>query len=202
MPWIDAVKRTKKLTVYMGNLEAPWVTSAKDAFTEFNKLAKQHSFGMKLESITERVYAKDGANVEFRIASGAVEFEYDGTTYSGSFDGKAKHGLTVLAARGGVIEKVRIHLPNQPMINTPSGVRAVGARVRLLIVLHEFLHCCGLTNSQHTAEGVFQPMPAVQPGDTASGDKVQRAPGSVDIRYMPPYVIADDTKALIADLWK
>ena len=202
MQWMPAVKRAKKLTVFMGNLDGQWATAAGEAFTEFNKLAKQYSFGMKLEKITEREQQANAADVDFRIASGAVEFEHDRTTYSGTFDGKVMHGLTLLAAREKLIEKARIHLPNQPMVNTPAGPRAVGPRVRLVIVLHEFLHTCGLTNSQHTSEGVFQPSPSVVAGDTASGDKVQRAPGSANIRFMPPYVISDSTKSIIADLWQ
>ncbi|HTN76419.1 MAG TPA: hypothetical protein VL096_14270, partial [Pirellulaceae bacterium] len=94
MSWIDAVKATKKLTVYSGNLSGNWAKIVTAAVPEFNKIAKAHGLGVSLVQLTDREFAKSGANIEYGIGNGAVEFEHDRTTYSGQFDGSAKHGLT------------------------------------------------------------------------------------------------------------
>jgi hypothetical protein len=110
------------------------------------------------------------------------------------------HGHTFLAQRDGGIEKAFIFLPAQPRVNTPRGVRAVGENVMKVIAVHELVHACGLENSDHALDDLFQANPQVDPGTTAAQDRVRIQHGR-RTRYMPPLVLGGGTIRSIRTLW-
>lgn len=201
MSWIDAVKRSKKLRVYAGELEGTWAKIASDSVRDFNALSELFSLGVKLVLISAKDHGAEPAQVLVTSGNGEVELVHDRTTYAGKFDGSRMHGLTLLAHRQQQIELAKIILPSQPLVNTPNGQRDVGLAVKKVILLHEFIHACGLTNSEHSTEGLFQANPSVDIGDTPSGDKVRRSARPGRVQYMPPFVVSEDTKGHVKRLW-
>ena len=97
-----------------------------------------------------------------------------------------------------MLEKAFIYLPRQPRINTPGGLRPAGAGVMKVIAAHELLHACGLENSDHSSDDLFQGTPRVDAGDKARDDKVLIGTGP---KAMPPLFLGGSTAKSIKDLW-
>jgi hypothetical protein len=197
IPWTDSVKTTGKLTIYIGALAGSWGHAFRQAMQEFNNLASAHKLGV---TITEPKNAdKDAVNLTVQTANGPVSASYDGQTRSEQFDGGRIHGQTLLFWRdpGNVVEKGFIYLPDQPLVNTPSGQRPVGAGVMKVIGAHELLHACGLDNGDHSTD-LFQANPQVDYGNTAASDRILIGKGP---KGMPPLVLDGATAKKIRDLW-
>ena len=76
-----------------------------------------------------------------------------------TFAGAGMHGKTALETQGDGeklrLDWARLKLPASPKINgDPKGVD-VGAPLRMHILVHELVHCIGLTNDEHTDSNVF-----------------------------------------------
>ena len=67
-----------------------------------------------------------------------------------------------------------------------------------LIAAHELLHACGLENSEHTSDDLFQGTPRVDAGDTPKGDRVLIGTGP---KLMPPLVLGGSTAKNMKELW-
>jgi len=200
MPWTSAIKREKELAVYTGSSIGSWAGILKEALREFNSLSRKHHLGVTLIESSKPPTDAGGADVSIESANGAVSFSYDGETRTGSFSGTRLHGLTWLLSRDGLIEKAAVFLPSQPQVNTPNGLRPVGPNVMKLIAIHELVHACGLENSEHSPNDLFQANPQVDPGDTAAGDKVTIQTGA-HVSLMPPFVLSGPTANHIKRLW-
>lgn len=107
----------------------------------------------------------------------------------------------LISREGGSIEKAFMFLPSQPMINTPSGQRPTGVGIMKIIALHELIHGCGLHNSDHSPNDVFNGYPSADAGRTAAQDRIQITVGG-RYQFMPPVILSGATAVKISSLWR
>lgn len=200
-PWTDSVKKTAQLSVYAASIKGAWGALFREALREFNNLSRTHGLGVTIGQSSDTPTDSGGANVGVEAANGQISCSYDGEQVSEAFDGRRMHGRTFLFSRDGKIEKAFVFLPSQPQINTPNGIRAVGANIMKLIAVHELVHTCGLSNSEHSTDDLFQASPNVDPGSTGAKDRVIIKSGNRQT-FMPPLVLSGSTVRHIKELWK
>ena len=195
--WIESVRSRGTLTVYAGpSLRGgSWAVVLRNALRDFNALARQHRLGVTLTRSDS-----DGAEVLVETATDQISFSYDGTTTSEAFSANRLHGRTFQVSRDGYIEKAYVFLPGSPQINTPRGLRSVGSGVMQVIAVHELVHACGLHDSDHSTDDLFQGNPQVDYGRTAARDRVTIESGGRR-RGMPPLVLSGETVRRIKALW-
>jgi hypothetical protein len=200
--WSDSIKNTGQLSLYSGRsiTGSAWAVLLREAIQTFNALSRRNRLGVTLIASSDPPTDGGGANIAVEAADGSISFAYGGESRSETFDGTRMHGHTFLAQRDGGIEKAFIFLPAQPRVNTPRGVRAVGENVMKVIAVHELVHACGLENSDHALDDLFQANPQVDPGTTAAQDRVRIQHGR-RTRYMPPLVLGGGTIRSIRTLW-
>jgi hypothetical protein len=196
--WTSGIRQSGSLTIYIAALAGNWAHVFREAMHEFNVLSSAHKLGVVIRESKLPPEHAEGANVSVQTANGAISASYDGTSRSETFDGGRLHGLTLLFSRDRVLERASIYLPSQPKVNTPAGLRPVGAGVMKLIAAHELLHACGLENSDHSSDDLFQGMPRVDAGDTPKGDRVLIGTGP---KLMPPLYLGGGTAKNIKELW-
>lgn len=191
-PWIDSVREKGELSVYPEGISGTWSAIFHQSLAEFNRLSHHYKLGVILkESKTPPVEGGGGADVRVSTANGPIALNYEGQDYPGSLSGDGLHGRTRTIKRQTAItmvEKAFIFLPQQPKVNAPSGLRAVGTNVMKVILVHEFIHACGLED--HTKGDVFQDIPNVE-GDSVKAGNIK----------MPPIFISGATATRIKDLW-
>ena len=200
IPWMESVRQSRTLTVYTDALAGNWAHLFREALRDFNLLSAANKLGVTIRASKRPPDSRDGANLSVETADGAISATYDGATQAGNFDGKRLHGLTLLFSRQpeNVLERAYIYLPSQPKVNTPKGLRPAGAGVMKVIAAHELLHACGLENSEHSNDDLFQGTPRVDAGDTAREDRVLIGTGP---KAMPPLFLAGSTSQNIKSLW-
>ena len=201
IPWTNSIKHRGRLSIYTDpSVTGTWAVVFREALREFNALSHRHRLGVTLTPSGASPTESGGADVSVETASGTVSRTYRGTEISESLDGTRMHGSTLQVSRADAIEKAFIFLPSHPQVNTPRGVRAVGTSVMKLIAVHELVHACGLENSEHTTDDLFQASPLVDPGSTPVGDRVRIEAGG-RMRWMPPLVLSASTVENIRRLW-
>lgn len=197
-PWIDSVRGARQLSVHM---DAPlsrfnWNGVVTNGIREFNRLSRHHHLGVTLTATSD-----SNANVSVNTANGSASFSYDGGSHSVALPGHSLQGSTSNLSRDGRLFKSHLFLPVSPMINTPRGRRPVGDGVKLVIAVHEFIHCCGLNNSEHSSDDIFTGYPSVDYGRTPGQDKVE-------IRVLrrrrtaPPLFLGGTTVRNVRGLWR
>ncbi len=200
-PWMDSVKQTHQLTYYLNSVVGLWLTAVQDAVREFNGLSRQHRLGVTYVQSPTAPTDTGGANISIATGAGSVTFNYAGS-HQTTIDGQGLQGQTLRVSRqNGPTEKAFVFLPNQPMINTPRGIRATGTGVMKVIALHELIHGCGLDDSDHTPSDVFNGFPSVEPGPVAAQDRIQLMVGG-RYRSMPPILFSGITAIKIRQLWQ
>jgi hypothetical protein len=200
-PWLDRVKHTHQLTYYLDSLAGLWLTAVQDAVREFNGLSRQHRLGVTYVQTRTAPTETGGADLNIATGDGRVTFSYSGR-HERTIDGRALQGRTLLISRpDGPIEKAFMFLPGQPLINTPRGRRPTGAGVMKVIALHELIHGCGLHDSDHTPDDVFNGFPSADPGPTAARDRIQITVAG-QYRFMPPILFSVVTASKISALWR
>jgi hypothetical protein len=194
--WKSDVKSAGKLTVFNGITGGKWATLFSAALESFNKLNKRHGLGVKLVPSK----SKEDANVVMQTSAGSASFDYDGTTYSIAFDGKALKGKTRLVHPSGDIEKAFIYLPAEPLVNTPQGQRGLGVNAMKVVAVHELIHACGLEDGDHTETDIFygNPVPAI--GDSAGGDQIMLISKTGNVKF-PPMLLSPATVSKIKSVW-
>jgi hypothetical protein len=203
-PWADRVRQRGRLSVYIAmGVARVWDNILRNAIREFNVLSRSEMLGVFLTQTTvaPAVLGNGGADVSVATANGQISCTYESVTRTSHFDGSRIHGITLQYQIDNKIEKAFIFLPDAPMVNTPRGVRAVGAGVMKIIAVHEFVHACGLSNAEHSTDDLFQASPQVDPGITAAGDRVRIESGG-NMRWMPPLVLSQTTARLIQRVWQ
>jgi len=201
--WIGGVKSTGQLTYHLdASVRGPWLTVFGEAITKFNEHARRLELGVSFAASADPPTVGGGANVGVATGSGSISYSYEGTRTT-SINGTGLTGSTLLISReGSPIEKAFMFLPERPRINTPSaGLRPTGAGVMLVIAVHELIHACGLANSDHTAEDVFNGYPSADPGRTPDEDRIQISVGG-RYRFMPPIIFSGATAGKIKPLWR
>lgn len=198
--WIDSIRQTHQLKYYLNSITGLWLTAIREAISEFNTLSSRHELGVTYTQSTTAPSDSGGADISISTGSGSMSFSYSGARTT-IVNGGSLQGSTLLISRqDSPIEKAFMFLPNQPLINTPSGQRPTGQGVMKVIALHELIHGCGLHNSDHTADDVFNGHPTVDFGRTAVQDRVQIMVGG-QYRSMPPIIFSGTTAVKISRLW-
>jgi hypothetical protein len=200
-PWIDSVRQTHQLTYYLNGVTGQWLTAVQEAVREFNAVSAQRNLGVTYVQSDQAPTDTAGADISIATANGSVTFNYAGS-HQTTVNGRALQGSTLLISRpNGPIEKAFMFLPSQPMINTPRGQRATGGGVMKVIAFHELIHGCGLHNSDHTSEDVFNGFPSADPGRSAAQDRIQITVNG-QYRFMPPILFSAITAGKISPLWQ
>ena len=189
-PWAANVRQSGQLRIVPeASLIGNWKTVFEQSLAEFNRLSKHHKLGVTLERFKD----KDSAQAEVRLgtANGPIAFTYDGEDHSATLSGNGLHGLTTPIIRRtatDVIEKAFSFLPIEPKSNTPQGLRGAGINIMKVILVHEFIHACGL--EKHSTDDVFEGV------HTIDGDRIR-----VGAATMPPIFFSGATVQRIRDLW-
>lgn len=203
--WIETVRSSRQLRVCADRSmqAAGWQGMFERALADFNQLARSKRLGVSVVAHDDPPARSGlgGADVLVSTANGAISTDYEGPN-PGTLGGEGLHGLTRLFRRqpGDEIVKAFVYVPANPLGSAPQGRRSVGPGVRLVILAHELLHCCGLDNNDHASTGLFQGVPSFEPGHEPDGDRISsgmRRPAS-----MPPLVLDDRTVASIRSLWR
>jgi hypothetical protein len=197
-PWIDTIRRSGQLSVSFNSAisGSVWSGVAQRAVREFNRLSRRHRLGVRLT-----VVSQGAANIIVNIANGSASFTVDGKSHSVSVPGKSLQGDTSLLSRSGALFKSYVFLPSGPQVNHPSGPRLVGDGVKLVIAVHEFIHCCGLDNSDHSSDDIFTGNPSVDYGPTPNRDVVEIRAAKQRKRTAPPLFLRATTVSRVRRLW-
>jgi hypothetical protein len=228
-PWIQSVRNSHRLSVFATRAvtQGPWNSVFVAALQEFNRLST--TMDLKVTFVTSSLppdptSMTSGANVQFDAANGSVhqvvlknKFGDIMSEFTENVSGTAMHGLTKPPQwqdESGTTRQFRafIYVPSSPTINVgPAGQqrqRPVGDGVKLFIAVHELIHACGLSNSDHSPEGdpdlfIAQPQPA--PGATPQGDKLrirlQPLKNLPSDPPDPPLFLSARTAGLIQRIW-
>lgn len=138
-----------------------------------------------------------------RVSDGPISFDYEGTAYTKTFDGKALKGHTSLIWREGdpTIEKAFVFLPSDPQIQVANfKQRTAGINVLKAMLVHEFIHACGLENADHSTDDIFYGYPNHTYGSTPNGDKLGITKNGNYV-WFPPFFLSPATVGKIQSLW-
>ncbi len=192
--WREDIRRGGQLRIAAkpGLKSPPWAGLLPKAIKAFNALSATHDLGV--------VYVAGG---EVEQAHVTVDTR-PGFTLSGS----ASYRSDVPSGKpdsAGRVFHCDVLLPADPKVSVPGQHRRVGNDVLLVILVHEMVHACGLSNSEHSESGdLFMPSPRLLTGDRAAQDKVDS--GRVGARQtpigMPPLLLNDETAAKIRQAWQ
>jgi len=197
--WEDSIRKSGQLSVSFNSQiqNSVWGKVVKKSINEFNRLSRRHRLGVRLVKSTAT-----NANVIVNLADGTASFSYDNTEHTISLPGGGLQGHTSLLSRSGKMFQSYVFLPSDPQINTPDGTRGVGNGVKLVIAVHEFIHCCGLSNAEHSRDDIFTGHPSVDMGSTPSKDVVViHAKGKRRRRTAPPLFLRTTTVSRVRALW-
>ena len=138
--WPERIRKRGDLRIFArpSFTGSVWAADLDQAIKLMNTMLSEKSIGLKF--------------VRWDTESGA---DITADTYAGA----GMHGKTALEPTGkGDRERIdwaRLLLPATPKINAdPKGID-VGAPVRMHILVHELVHCTGLTNDEHAKSNVF-----------------------------------------------
>jgi hypothetical protein len=173
-----------------------WARVAPRAVSEFNRLSRRHRLGVRLTVIDGGV-----ANIIVNTADGSASFSIGSQTHTVTLAGNALQGHTSNLSRSGVMFQSYVFLPSQPQVNTPGGRRPVGDGVKLVIAVHEFIHSCGLSNSEHSSDDIFTGFPSVDYGATPNRDTVVIQASGQRRRTAPPLFLGTTTISRVRRLW-
>ena len=105
----------------------------------------------------------------------------------------------------GRVFRCDITLPVDPRINTPQGQRRVGSGVLLVMLVHEMVHACGLSDEEHSkTTDLFLASPRVLAGDKPAEDIVDSRRTAADKSPigMPPLLLDDKTVEGVRKSWR
>ncbi len=156
--WLEAVRATKQLSIFPGaSLSGSWPTVFNNALQEFNNLSNTNGLGVTVSRSSVPVNRfLTGANVQVETSNGAMTFSdtFLGpqTVVLGGSGSAAK--TRPLPSGNGRLGQALILLPSTPKVFAgPTGqrtLREAGDPVKLVMLIHELIHACGLDNDDHT----------------------------------------------------
>ena len=194
--WYKRVQRSGKLTVF--NKAGAWAHEAETALATFNGLG----FPVTLEKTDD----EKNANIVVKLSKGAdSQTNWGKTANTGAdFDPTILHGLTVPLTE--IHEKPRKTFEIIfAAIFLPGRVEAT-KKQREVIIVHEFIHACGLDGGQpdgtkdkigqdHDDRGIFFGQMAKE------GDGLIEYLHDKDAAAMPPIRVGGNTRTKIKQIW-
>jgi hypothetical protein len=209
-PWVPAIKQSKQLTVFPAAAFSGspiWGGGLfKKILDEFNRLSAVNKLGVTLVASSVKPADKGvgGANVQLEISGGTHKFTFDGTDFTGSLPGTGIDiaGVTNSPDSGDRVKSF-VFVPATPTVGGPNS-RGVGDGVKIAIAIHELIHACGLSQSEHSPAGnpdVFTTgggLSAQFPPNGVPGDRIQFSSKV----FVPPIFLTARTVGLIQSNWK
>jgi hypothetical protein len=194
-PWFRRVKQAGELTVF--NNGGTWSSDVEKALATFNGLG----FPVKLVKTTD----EKNALIKVKLAMGPDSVSSWGNTVStkSDFDPSFLHGLTVPLTE--IHERKRTFEIIFAGIFLPGKAEAT-SRQREVIVVHEFIHACGLDEGQtdgskdakgqdHDVVGIMFPQMKTQ------GDGLIEYLAEKDAAPMTPIRVGSQTRCKIQMIW-
>ena len=217
-PWMDKVKNTKQLTVFPEDsvTKGPWGSIFTNAVAEFNKISASMSLGVTfvVTSTPPETNGFGGADVNFALGNGTMNYTVLGNDLSVTVMGSAMHGHTQVVKvknekkNAEEVIKAFTYVPATPMINSgPAGkqkLRGAGDGVKLVIAFHELVHATGLTNGDHSPEidpDIFIAQPQPVAGSKPSDDKLMLRLNPPNNVFAPPVFLSARTSGLVRGNW-
>jgi hypothetical protein len=204
-PWEDPIRKSQQLTICPGTMiaKSSWAKILPDAVKAFNALSTANSLGVAFvqSSTPPDPNGPAGADVLFQTANGAVTFVSFGTKFSVTVDGSALIGDTeqvkTVVKNVEKVAKAFIFVPATPQGGSGKAQREVGPGVKLVMLVHEMIHACGLNNKDHSSDDVFFGFPQLRMASKAADDKIEASSTAI----MPPIVMLAKTAKLIQSVW-
>jgi hypothetical protein len=178
IPWLARFRQTKKLTVF--NKANGWKNSVSAAMRTFNGL----QFRVKLAA------AKSEASAEIVLVD-VRQYKYQGTVLTASPD----FTETTLHGEFQTLENER---PNEiffAVVFLPEKLRNPTARQNEMVVVHELIHACGITQQEHDSAGIIASH--MQP----AGSGLKEWGAADKIPAMPPVRVGPQTLAKMNRIW-
>ncbi len=161
-PWYRRVRQGGKLTVFGDPLldKGSWHGLLPQAIKELNTELGKQKVNVQFEISDDKPrISGDGANVWVRVESGSFDLNFQNRKEKDKIDGRDLHGATHLwieeSRKGSEVVKAYVILPLNPQVNRDSKPRAAGAPILKVILAHELMHSCGLSNDDHTSDDIF-----------------------------------------------
>ena len=192
--WVDYVRKNYKLTVY--NKAAAWSGPIQKAKEEFNKL----NLGVKLEFTTE----EKKANIIVVLATGPDKIDFQDAYFEGTVSTKADFKPDVFHGYCGTLRDPQTNVITFAGIFLPGSVKATDEQ-KMVVVLHEFLHACGLNGMM--ADGKQHPGQDHDLEGIMTGQMKPDGKGLIEympvkgVKPMPPIRISGKTQGAARLLW-
>jgi hypothetical protein len=168
--WSASVKKSGILRVYNG-APGKWVSVFKKSVDAFNELSEANGLGVKFQA------AGSATDAEVTIKVGKAPFP------------GAVHGITQLGVDSITGNTVIAE------ITLPSDTTDMNTQIMEVVMVHEFIHACGLDNKEHGNDGVFY-----SPLSKSGGRMIVPEPKKQDVP-MPPLRMDPGTVSKIQSLW-
>jgi len=192
--WVDYVRTNYQLSVF--NKAAAWagpVQKAKDAFNKLN-------LGVKLEFTTE----KKKANIVVALATGPDKIEFQDANFEGTVKTKPDFKPDVFHGYCGTLRDPVTNVIAFAGIFLPGSVQATDDQ-KMVVVLHEFLHACGLNGMMSDGKqhpGQDHDIEGIMNGQMMkSGNGLIEAMPMKGAKPMPPIRISGKTLGAARLLW-
>jgi hypothetical protein len=193
--WYKRVKNSGKLTVF--NKSGAWAGAVDKARATFNGLG----FPVTLDSTSD----EKNANVVVKLSNGPDSQTSWGNTAStnSDFDPKTLHGqtITITEIHEGRTKRIEVVFA---AIFLPGKVEAT-AEQKEVIVVHEFIHACGLDGGKpdgsksksqdHDSEGIMYDIMVPMGKGLIEGSKPD------GVKEMPPIRVGGHTLCKIKSIW-
>jgi hypothetical protein len=193
IPWLDSIRQTHKLTIFIAQNATVLAPILGTAITRFNALSQSLSLNVTYETSQTAPDPNnlDGANVQLALANGNYTFKGLGADGSGFLAADARKGVTRFVT-GGSSQDARLA---KAFIFLPANIQ-VHDFMKICMTVHEMLHATGLDNAEHTGDAD----PDIFCSSlTPAGPGVQC--GLFANRVMPPIWMTPQTAGKIKPLW-
>ena len=179
--WKKEIRDKKQLRVY--DKGSAWSGEVNTAIASFNKLP----FGVTLV----KAAAEKKADIVVILAAGAAVYKFSGVVVKtgASFKSDKLHGLTVKFSD----EKTKEHL--FAVIFLPGKAKTATKKQKEMVIVHEFIHACGMDNDEHDTVGIFCGVMAREDGGLIEYFKMKGA------KPMPPIRVGSKTHSAMGKLW-
>lgn len=211
--WLEQIRETHQLTVFPGStLTGSWSVALPQALSAFNALSSTHGLGVTLTRASAPVNRfMTGANVQIEASNSSHTFADTmlgpQTMVLPGLSGALTRSLP--SARGGRIGQSLILVPTPLSVMAgPTGqkrLREAGNPVKVVILVHELIHACGLDNPDHASvadpdvfSGTIVDDP--DPNDPDKDREELGSKGGVPVKA-PPLLLSSQTVTKIQAIW-
>jgi hypothetical protein len=214
-PWVSKVLSTGTLSVAVTDAvtKGLWGPAFADSIALFNSLMISNNIAVQLvmSSAPPDPKGPGGADVLVDVGSGLVKYKTMGKEFSVDIGthGMTGHTQAIHVQQGvGLKEMVKAFVFVPETFTVMTGrvgnqlSRPVGKSPRTFVLTHELIHCCGLSNADHSSHlirDIFIPLVNVDGGATPDKDRV--IVGESPAVFAPPFKLSSKTAGVIKQNW-